>query len=123
MPAPLYPSDGSLLASGARTASSTSSNQLNRDFRKGVEVTVAMTAISGTVTPVIQGVSASGVPFTLFSGTPITATGTYTLYSCPGMSGANIGANPVPTQWNVAMNHTGASTGTYSADYSYVEAN
>jgi hypothetical protein len=117
--------DGTLLASGARSATVQSPKQVNAELRKGLQVVVTVTAVSGSpsLTPVIQGIAPNGGgTYTLFSGSAISGTGVYSSYIAPGASGANRGDAYVPAQWNAKVTHGTADAVTYQVDYSYLNA-
>lgn len=117
-------SEGTLLASAARTASLDSPLQTNHNA-KGVLVTLKVTAASGTggVQLVIVGRTASGVTVQLnASPTTVIAIGTYVYELFPGIgvAGGQVTqrtSGTLPRQWYVRVNHGDATSYTYSVDY------
>lgn len=107
-----------LLVSGARTATTSSAAQTNRDHR-GVKVTIHRTASAATpsVVPTIEGYDeTSGQWVTLLTGAAITGTGTTTLTLYPGVTAsANVAVSDVlPRTWRVTMTAADADSLTYS---------
>ena len=117
---------GVLLASGARTAETTSETQ--NGCGKGVIVIVKVTvkAAAGSLTPSIQGKDpASGDFYDLLTATAISATGTYTYYVGTG-GGANSAmtksaAVALPAPWRVKVAVSNADSWTYSVGFQFVE--
>lgn len=108
-----------LLASSARTATVSSSNQTNLDYR-GVHIHIKTTAASATpsVVPTVEGYDeTSGSWYTLLTGAAITGTGSVTLKVYPGITAsANVAVSDVlPRTWRLTMTHADADSITYSA--------
>lgn len=121
--------EGTVLASAARTAQTSSADQTNHNAR-GVICVVETTAASGTggLTLIIQGKDpVSGSYYSLFAAAAaITAIGTNAYAIYPGIATAAVlgykgGANLIlPRTWRIVVNVGDASSYTYSVSYSYV---
>ena len=120
--------EGTLLASAARTGATSSANQTNYNA-KGILVYLNVTAISGTgIYPLIRGIDPiSGVVANLNADIAnITATGLYILELYPGVSGTSgvsikqKTSGILPRTYNVTVWHTDASSCTYSVGYSLI---
>jgi hypothetical protein len=118
--------EGTLLASAARTATTSSSNQTNYNGR-GVLLILNVTAASGSggLTLRVQGVDpVSGLSVAL--NTPpaaITATGTFGYLVYPGIAGPNLSqasSTVLPRTWFVSMTHGDATSYTYSLGYALI---
>jgi hypothetical protein len=106
----------SLLASAARTVTTSTSDQLNVNHR-GVHVYVDVTAVPGgeTLTVDIEALIDTGVYYSLHSGTPINATGVYIYKVYPGLGGGSAIANDaLPRTWRVTVTHSAGGSWTYS---------
>jgi len=106
-----------LYASEARTASVTSSDKRNLGHR-GIRVVIDVTAVSATpsVTPKIEGKTATGIYYTLFEGAAITGTGKTEILVFPGYTVTE--ANKfLPLVWRLVLTHADADSITYSVDY------
>jgi hypothetical protein len=117
---------GTLLASQARTATALSPNQTNYNAR-GVILFLNVTTSSGTggITVTVQGVDpVTGSNSSIFTASSaITGTGIkkYILY--PGASGGSIDSIagiPLPRTWFIQVNHSDSSSYTYSVGYSLI---
>lgn len=107
-----------LLASEARTATTTTAAQFNAQHR-GVKLTVDLTvlAASETVTPKIQFQDpASGKWVDLLVGAAISSVSTVTLTVYPGITAsANVAASDVlPAVWRAVLTHSSTGAHTYS---------
>jgi len=114
--------EGDLLASAARTASTTSEWFYNSDFR-GVHVTINVTAVvsSPSVTFKIQGLDrTSGNTYDLLASAAITGTGQTELKVYPGLTAsANAVASDVlPRDWRISATHGNGNSITYSVGFS-----
>ena len=125
-------SQGTLLASGARTASILSPQQTNYNAR-GVIVYLDVTVASGTggLQVQVQAVDpVTGNRFLLNSApTAITATGRYAYELYPGSSAAGAAGNQfvnqrtaaaLPRIWLASVTHSDTSSYTYSLGYSLI---
>lgn len=115
-------SEGTLLASAARTAT-TASDWFCNDEHRGVHVTINATAASATPSVVftIQGLDrTSGQTYDLLASAAITGTGTTVLKVYPGLTAsANAVASDVlPRDWRVRAVHADADSITYSVGFS-----
>jgi hypothetical protein len=121
--------EGVLLASAARTATTTASGPTNHNAR-GVVVFLNVTAASGTggLQVTLRAVDpVSGASFQL-NATPaaVVATGQYAYELYPGASGAAAGsvqqrtAAALPRRFELTVVHGDASSYTYSAGYALV---
>lgn len=116
---------GTLLASAARTTTTGSPTQTNYNA-KGVLVVLDVTAASGTggLQPTIRGldpVTAKVCALTI-APTAITATGTYVFEIYPGSTGTGgvvtqRTSGVLPRTWVVNIQHGDASSYTYSVGY------
>jgi hypothetical protein len=114
--------EGTLLASAARTASLTSATQTNYNA-KGVMVFLKVTGASGTggLRPNFVGIVPSGIGEYLNANiTPITAVGMYVFVLYPGASTAGVSTYihqvtdlPLPRTWRLDITHSDASSYTY----------
>ena len=116
--------DGTALASAARTATANSADLVNYNG-KGLHVVIDVTAITATPSVVftIQGKDAlSGQYYTVLASAAITATGTTILRVHPGLTAAaNTVANDlIPRTWRVNAVHADGDSITYSVGYSLV---
>lgn len=107
-----------LLASAARTATTSTANQKNPDHR-GVQVTIKATAAADTpsVVPTIEGYDpASDSWYTLLTGAAVTGVSAVTLTVYPGVTvAANVAASQaLPAVWRVTMTAADADSLTYS---------
>jgi len=117
---------GTLLASAARTNSIVSPQQTNYNAR-GVQITLNVTAASGTggLTVIIRGYDpVASSQYTINAlPTSITTTGVYVYEIYPGSSGAAASAiaqrtaGILPRTWSVTMSAGDASSYTYSIGY------
>lgn len=123
---------GILLASAARTASTGSANQTNYNAR-GVHVCLDITAASGTggLMVRVQGIDLISGNFYSLNGSPtgIIATGTYDYEFYPGSTqGSVAGSNNVngryqtalPRIWKAQINVGDSSSYTYSLSYALI---
>jgi len=113
-----------VLASAARTASTSSADQTNYNAR-GVMVNVRVTAITDTpsVTAKIEGKdTASTSYFTILESAAIAATGLTTLTVYPGITAAaNVSASHiVPRLWRITVTNADSDPITYSLSANYV---
>lgn len=115
---------GSLLASGARTATASSPDTANVSGR-GVHVIIVISAYtSGTWTPTIQGKDpVSGNYYTLLTGAGLTGTGTTVLKVYPGITAsANVAASDiVPRTWRVQVAGSASPVATFSVGFSLIQ--
>lgn len=107
-----------ILASAARTSTTSSGTQTNRS-NNGAHFLFNVTAVPGgdTVTPRIQGREpVSGDFYDILVGPAISATGLTVLKIYPGIAAlANGAANDIlPLQYRVSVTHSGAGSFTYS---------
>jgi hypothetical protein len=119
--------EGTLLASAARTASTPSSNQENYNS-KGIIVYLNITSSSGTggLTVQIQGIDpVSGLTHTLLQSSSVTSNGRYSYMLYPGAS--DIGTDlkqtnggVLPRKWRVNIYNSDGSSYTYSVGYSLI---
>lgn len=117
--------NGTLLVSAARTATTTAPTQTNYNA-KGVIVVLDVTVASGIggLTVQVRGKDpVTGKTFNL-NGTPtvVTTTGTYAYEVYPGVSGTNGNmlqrtSSAVPRTFDVAVFHADGSSYTYSLGY------
>ena len=122
---------GTLLASAARTADGTSSTQTNTNAR-GVVFTINVTAVSGTSPEMSFTINfidpVTGNPTYVGNSSNITATGTYNFIVYPAnnvssLGGENLGiiGSPIPRDWQLAYNMGGTSPSfTFSVGYCYI---
>ncbi len=122
--------EGTLLASAARTASTFSANQTNYNARGvilGLNVTVIGTgSVSVRMYPIDPAVGNINSP--LGSSIAVTATGRYQYVLYPGVAApatgsmSTIGAFslPLPRQWQAGVIHTDGSSWTYSLSFAYI---
>lgn len=121
--------EGTLLASAARTVLSASAIQKNHNGR-GVQVTLDVSAASGTggLQLVIQNIDpATTYAFTLTpTPTAVTVAGTYIYELYPGIGASASGlvvqrtSGLLPRSWRIAVLHGDASSYTYSVGYSLI---
>ncbi len=110
--------NATVLASAARTATTTSDTFTNLHSRQAhliIDVTVAPGV--DTVTPKIEGYDAvSGKFYTLLTGSAISTTGTNVIKIGPGLAAsANVSAADfLPLKWRVTMTHSAGTSFTYS---------
>lgn len=118
--------EGTLLASAVRTASTASAIQTNYNA-KGVLVVLNVTVASGTggLQIIIRHKdSVSGVSYGI-NTTPaaINTTGTYRYLLYPGATSSNCTQNtpaPLPRTWDVLTQHADGSSYTYSVGYALI---
>jgi len=119
---------GTLLASAARTATTLSANQINYNG-KGVIFTLNITAASGTggLTIVLHGVDPiSGLNYDLnTAAAAITAQGEYAFVFYPGASGTSTyikqtNSIVLPRTWNIGVGAGDSSSYTYSVGYQLI---
>lgn len=117
--------DQRLLESQVRTATNSTTNQLN-DFMSGIHVVLDVTINAGTAASIvlkIQGFDvASGKYYDLLASAAVTAVGT-TIYkvfpSAPVTT--NVSANDIlPYKWRVLVTHADANPITYSVGASLI---
>lgn len=121
--------EGTLLASAARTATTTSPTQTNHNAR-GVLVGISVTVVgTGNLTPSIRATDpVSADAYVLLSGGPITTTGRWGFLVYPGAPTVAFGASgtvqsvglAVPRTWFVQVAHSDGSGWTYSLSFAYV---
>lgn len=118
--------EDTLMASAARTATTSSPNQVNYNAR-GVIVVMNITAVPGvdTVTLAIQGIDpASGNVYVISSDAAIGETGLRQVLVYPGagaeVSMEKISPVPLPRTWRVAVTHSGSGSFTYSIGYQLI---
>jgi hypothetical protein len=115
---------GTLLASAARTATTSSSDQQNYSA-KGVRVFINVTvhAVSAAIVPTIEVKDPiSGTYTAILTGASITTTGHTVLTAYPGATvaaGVTL-AIPLSKTWRVTMTPGNANSATYSVGYSYI---
>lgn len=112
----VYPN--TMFSSAARTATSQTADQTNRNWR-GLVCVIDVTAIAATPSVVftIQGKdSVSSKYFTILASAAIVGTGTTVLRVYPGLTAAaNVTANDVlPRTWRIDATHADADSITYS---------
>ena len=117
-----------LLASAARTASTSSSDQTNFGAR-GVIITLDVTAISATpsITLAVEHKDSVASNYEkLLDATAVTATGTHTYIVYPGADTTaredvvEASGWPIGRTWRVTVTHADADSITYSVAASYV---
>jgi hypothetical protein len=126
--------EGTLLASAARTATTASPQQINHNAR-GIHVVLNVTAVSGTGGLKIRILAydpVQGTDYYLHLGSTITTTGRYVIELYPGSSAAGIStatsifavhervAATLPKKFFVSISHGDASSYTYSLGYSLI---
>ena len=121
--------EGTLLASAARTANALSPTQTNHNAR-GVLVMVDVTlAGTGNLTPSIRAIDPiSGNTYVLLSGGPITASGRWGFLVYPGAPTVAFGASgtvqsvghALPRTWYVSIISGDGSSWTYSIAFSTI---
>jgi hypothetical protein len=117
--------EGTLLASAARTATVTTATQTNHNAR-GVFLFLRVTAASGTggVRARIEWVDPLGSAKTLHAVPAyVTVVGTYTYLLYPGSpAGASElnSSTPLPRTWRVIVDHGDATSYTYSLGYALI---
>ena len=117
---------GTLLASAARTATTSSADQTNYNGQ-AVAVTVNVTAVPGveTVTPSIEAKDpVSGVYTTILTGAAISGTSTVRLRVGTNITAvANLAAADVLGRtWRITMTHSASGSFTYSVGYDVMTA-
>lgn len=117
---------GTLLASAARTVTTSSPTQTNYNAR-GVIVTLNVTAASGTggLQLDIMGYDpVTNTPYHINNApTAVTATGIYTYVVYPGANGGNptqTTSQPLPRSWYAFIYVNDASSYTYSVGYALI---
>ena len=115
-----YAVQGVVMASAARTVTTTSSTIQRVAPVGNLTLSIDMTALAASsVTPTIQGVDTDGNVFTVCAGSAISSTGVSTLSVGPSLTVAtNKCSAPVPDQWNVLMTQSGVGSNTYGVFYS-----
>lgn len=117
-----------LIASGARTSTTSSSQLTNFNFR-GISVNLSITVASGTggLQIAIQGYDQSSASYkTLHTlATAITATGLYVVQMYPSIDNVNSAitqtiSQALPAQYRVQVVHGDASSYTYSLSVNYI---
>jgi len=112
-----------VLASEARTATTTSDDQTNSQH-KGCHIIIDVTTDGGgSITPKIQGKdSTSGKYYDILVGSAISAVGTTVLKVYPALTAsANAIANDiVPSKFRIVVTHGDANSMTYSVGVSLV---
>lgn len=121
--------EGTLLASAARTATTVSAVQTNHNAR-GVFVGVDVTAVgTGTLTLQLRAIDiVSGLNYNVASMTSLTTSGRYGLLVYPGVAVAALGGTTsvqaisaaIPRTWVVVVTHSDGSSWTYSLSYSLI---
>ncbi|QQE80937.1 hypothetical protein [Alicyclobacillus sp. SO9] len=123
---------GTLLASAARTSTTNSANVTNYNSR-GVIVDLSVTNASGTggLSVYVIGVDANGITYQISdSPTAVTASGVYAYEIYPGSTGSVPGgtqdlvkrtAGSIPRTFYVRVSHGDASSYTYSLSYSLIK--
>lgn len=116
--------EGTLLASAARTATASTSDQTNYNAR-GVRVYINATAV--TLTPSVtfsieEKDSVSGTYTAILTSAAVTTTGHTVLTVYPGATAAaNVTAShPLPRTWRVTATHADTDSITYSVGYSLI---
>lgn len=116
--------EGTVLASAARTASVNSADLINYNSR-GLHLIINVSALAATpsIIATIQGkCPISGTYYTILAGVAITTTGINIIKVYPGIS-AVVGASAsdlLPRTWRVAMTHGDADSITYSVAFALV---
>lgn len=114
---------GTLLASAARTATTASADQINHSAC-GVRVAVNITVwTAGSLTVQVQEKDpVSGTYRTILSSAALAATGLTVLVVYPGVTvTANLAASePLPRTWRVNVVHADATSITYSCGFSLI---
>jgi hypothetical protein len=120
--------EGTLLASAARTVATASATQTNHNAR-GVIVWLNVTAVpgSGGIAVAVAGVDpTSGQPYQMnATATTVTANGKYAYELYPGATGTGVEvaqrtSGALPRTWYVAINVGNAASYTYSVGYSLI---
>ena len=118
---------GTLLASAARTATTSSADQTNYNA-KGIIVVFDVTSVPGTDTVQLKVQAkdpASGKYIDMVTGTAESAAGTYVYAVYPGIGDKNTILDnyeelPLPRTWRVQVVHSAATSFTYSVGVMYV---
>ena len=114
-----------LYASAVRAATITSSDIVKSSNYRGIHVIINVTAVPGadTITPKIQGRTATGTYYDLLVGSAIVATGTNVIKINPGAAViANaVASDTIPDVWRVVVTHSAATNFTYSVDYNTLQ--
>lgn len=115
--------EGTLLASAARTAQTSSANQTNFNFRGAILYLNATVVGTGTVTLIVEGIDpVTANNFTLCAGVAVSASTTLHVY--PGVLDAEISADArsaaLPRTWRATVNKSDASSWTYSLGYALI---
>lgn len=114
-----------LLASGARTATVSSTDQTNHNAR-GVMVTLDVTALADTPSVVLTIEAKMGDKYeVLLTSAAVTATGVHTFIVYPGCGAAAndvtvVNAYPLPRTWKVKVTHGEGSSITYDVQASLI---
>lgn len=114
-----------LYASAVRAATITSSDIVKTSNYRGIHLIVSVTAVPGgdTITPKIQGKSASGVYYDILVGAAIAATGTTVLKINPSAAVLlnAVASDTIPDVWRVIVTHSAGSNFTYVVDYNTLQ--
>jgi hypothetical protein len=119
---------GTLLASAARTSTTVSPTQTNYNAR-GVQVVLRVTSVSGTggLQVSIQGQDSASSAWYMLNALPsaVTSTGTYVYELYPGIGSASgqitqRTSGTLPRTWNAVVTHGDSSSYTYSLGYSLI---
>lgn len=122
---------GTLLASAARTATTQTTTQTNYNA-KGVLITINVSVASGTggLTPYLQlvdPVTGAYIAATTGIASPLTATGTYFFEFYPGIQTSGLGSAfkqsislALPRTWQLQIYHSDATSYSYSVGYSLI---
>lgn len=115
-----------LLASAARTATTSSADQTNHNAR-GVLVTLDVTAVTDTpsITLVVQAKMGNNYEALLTASAAVTATGTHSYIVYPGVGAASgdvtqVAGFPLPRTWRVTLTHGDSDSITYSVESSLI---
>jgi hypothetical protein len=113
-----------ILASAARTATVSSADQTNLEYR-GAQFIIDVTAITATPSVVftIEGKDAlSGIYYPLLVSVAITATGTTILRVYPDLNASpnSVASDILPVTWRITATHADADSITYSVGVNYV---
>ena len=119
--------EGTLLASGARTAAATSPVQTNHNARGVIAVLDITAAGTGTIQVALRGEQGSGYYIT-GDGVNVSGPGTYAVVAYPGAAGPAAGnqrviqavSAPLPRSWSGWVFKSDASAWTFSLSYSLI---
>lgn len=117
--------DGTLFASAARTATSSSADQTN-DNGKGAQIVIDVTSVTSSPSVVftVEGKDAlSGKYYTLLTSAAITGTGTTRVTVYPGVTlAANVAVSQIlPQHWRVTATHGNSDSITYTVGFSLID--